>query len=87
MEIYSKQKKIQVNYRALQTSGKIEVVGSVPSVQVYQADKGEYTAHSFPTLQCDRPVGTDCTWHGQLKADEHAVVRDHRRKTQADRID
>ena len=43
MEIYSKQKKIQVNYRPLQTSGKIEVVGSVPSVQVYQADKGEYT--------------------------------------------
>ena len=32
MEIYSKQKKIQVNYRPLQTSGKIEVVGSVPSV-------------------------------------------------------
>ena len=43
MEIYSKQRKIQVNYRPLQTSGKIEVVGSVPSVQVYQADKGEYT--------------------------------------------
>lgn len=43
MEIYSKQKKIQVNYRPLQTSGRIEVVGSVPSVQVYQADKGEYT--------------------------------------------
>ena len=43
MDIYSRQKKIQVNYRPLQTSGKIEVVGSVPSVQVYQADKGEYT--------------------------------------------
>jgi len=43
MEIYSRQKKIQVNYRPLQTSGKIEVVGSVPSVQVYQADKDEYT--------------------------------------------
>jgi hypothetical protein len=43
MEIYSKQRKIQVNYRPLQTSGRIEVVGSVPSVQVYQADKGEYT--------------------------------------------
>lgn len=43
MDIYSRQKKIQVNYRPLQTSGKIEVVGSVPSVQVYQADKGDYT--------------------------------------------
>ena len=33
------QKKIEVNYRPLQTSGGIEVVGSVPDVQVYQADK------------------------------------------------
>mgnify|MGYP000805748682 CR=1 FL=1 len=37
------QKKIEVNYRPLQTSGGIEVVGSVPDVQVYQADKAEYT--------------------------------------------
>lgn len=43
MEIYKKQRKIEVDYLLLQTSGEIEVVGSVPSVQVYQADKGEYT--------------------------------------------
>lgn len=43
MEIYKKQRKIEVDYLFLQTSGEIEVVGSVPSVQVYQADKGEYT--------------------------------------------
>lgn len=39
----SKQRKITINYRPLQTSGGIEVVGSVPDVQVYQADKAEYT--------------------------------------------
>lgn len=43
MEIYKKQRKIEVDYLLLQTSGEIEVVGSVPSVQVYQADKCEYT--------------------------------------------
>lgn len=43
MAIYTKQKKLEVTYRPLQTSGKIEVVGSVPSIQVYQADKAEYT--------------------------------------------
>lgn len=37
------QRKLTVNYRPLQTSGDIEVVGSVPDVQVYQADKAEYT--------------------------------------------
>lgn len=37
------QKKLTINYRPLQTSGDIEVVGSVPDVQVYQADKAEYT--------------------------------------------
>lgn len=39
----TKNRKISVNYRPLQTSGEIEVIGSVPSTQVYQADKGEYT--------------------------------------------
>lgn len=39
----TKQRKIAVNYRPLQTSGDIEVVGSVPDMQVYQADKAEYT--------------------------------------------
>lgn len=39
----SKQRKISINYRPLQTSGGIEVVGSVPDTQVYQADKKEYT--------------------------------------------
>ena len=39
----SKQRKIVINYRPLQTSGGIEVVGSVPDVQVYQADKSQYT--------------------------------------------
>ena len=42
------QKKIEVNYRPLQTSGGIEVVGSVPDVQVYQADKAEYTPDYTP---------------------------------------
>lgn len=39
----SKQRKISINYRLLQISGDIEVVGSVPDMQVYQADKAEYT--------------------------------------------
>lgn len=39
----TKQRKIEINYRPLQTSGDIEVVGSVPDTQVYQADKAEYT--------------------------------------------
>lgn len=39
----SKQRKITINYRPLQISGDIEVVGSVPDMQVYQADKNEYT--------------------------------------------
>ena len=39
----SKQRKITINYRPLQISGDIEVVGSVPGMQVYQADKNEYT--------------------------------------------
>lgn len=39
----TRQKKIEINYRPLQTSGDIEVVGSVPDTQVYQADKAEYT--------------------------------------------
>lgn len=38
-----KQKKLRINYRTLQTSCDIEVVGSVPSKQVYQADLKEYT--------------------------------------------
>lgn len=38
-----KQRKININYRPLQTSGGIEIVGSVPDTQVYQADKKEYT--------------------------------------------
>lgn len=38
-----KQRKIEINYRPLQTSCDIEVVGSVPSKQVYQADFKEYT--------------------------------------------
>ena len=39
----SKQRKISINYRPLQISGDIEVVSSVPDMQVYQADKAEYT--------------------------------------------
>ncbi|WP_303206850.1 hypothetical protein [Bacteroides oleiciplenus] len=39
----SKQRKISINYRPLQISGDIEVIGSVPDMQVYQADKAEYT--------------------------------------------
>lgn len=39
----TKKKKIKVNYRLLQTSGGIEVVGSVPDTQVYQGDKKEHT--------------------------------------------
>lgn len=39
----SKQRKLSINYRPLQTSCDIEVVGSVPSKQVYQADLKEYT--------------------------------------------
>lgn len=38
-----KHKKFEINYRPLQMSGGIEVVGSVPDTQVYQADKKEYT--------------------------------------------
>lgn len=38
----SRQRKITINYRPLQISGGIEVVGSVPDLQVYQADKNEY---------------------------------------------
>lgn len=38
-----KQKKLTVRYRPLQTSCNIEVVGSVPAKQVYQADLKEYT--------------------------------------------
>ncbi|SHF53114.1 hypothetical protein SAMN05444349_1247 [Bacteroides faecichinchillae] len=39
----SKQRKISINYPPLQISGDLEVVGSVPDMQVYQADKKEYT--------------------------------------------
>lgn len=39
----TKRRKIEVNYRLLQTSGGIEVVGSVPDTQVYQGDRKEYT--------------------------------------------
>ncbi|MDD3038811.1 hypothetical protein [Bacteroides sp.] len=39
----SKQRKISISYRPLQISGDIEVVGSVPDMQVYQADKNEFT--------------------------------------------
>lgn len=38
-----KVKRIAINYSPLKTSGGIRTVGSVPSVQVYQADKGEFT--------------------------------------------
>lgn len=38
----SRQRKITINYCPLQISGGIEVVGSVPDLQVYQADKNEY---------------------------------------------
>lgn len=38
-----KHKKFEINYRPLQMSGGIEVVGSVPDTQVYQADKKEFT--------------------------------------------
>lgn len=38
-----KTKRLEVNYKLLQTSCNIEVVGSVPSIQIYQADKAEYT--------------------------------------------
>lgn len=38
-----KQKKLSISYRPLQTSCDIEIVGTVPSKQVYQADLKEYT--------------------------------------------
>lgn len=38
-----KQRKMSINYRPLQMSGGIEIIGSVPDTQVYQADKKEYT--------------------------------------------
>lgn len=38
-----KQRKLSIRYRQLQTSCNIEVVGSVPAKQVYQADLKEYT--------------------------------------------
>ena len=40
------QRKIEINYRLLHTRCNIEVVGSVPDMQVYQADKAEYTPDS-----------------------------------------
>ena len=76
------QKKIEVNYRPLQTSGGIEVVGSVPDVQVYQADKAEYTPDYtltpltlFPPVQCHRPGCGGQGGCGQRLAYEHEVVR------------
>lgn len=41
--ITKRQKKLRIRYRPLQTSCNIELVGSVPSKQVYQADLKEYT--------------------------------------------
>lgn len=38
-----KTRRLDINYKLLQTSGNIEVVGSVPNTQIYQADKAEYT--------------------------------------------
>lgn len=38
-----KSKRININYKPLQTSCDIEVVGSVPGKQIYQADLGEWT--------------------------------------------
>lgn len=42
MGIKSQQKRIDVNYTPLQTSGSIEVIGSVPDRQIYSADTKEY---------------------------------------------
>lgn len=39
----TKTKHIDINYRPLKKSGTVEVLGSVPDSQVYQADKKEYT--------------------------------------------
>ena len=41
--MYKRQKHIEVQYPPLRLSGSIEVQGSVPGMQVYQADRQEYT--------------------------------------------
>lgn len=75
------QKKIEVNYRPLQTSGGIEAVGSVPDVQVYQADKAEYTPDytltpdAVPPVQCHRPGCGGQGGCGQRVIGQHEVVR------------
>lgn len=38
-----KQKRLEIYFKPLQTSCSIEVVGTVPARQIYQADKAEYT--------------------------------------------
>ena len=43
MALTNQAKKISIAHRPLQTSGAIEVTGSVPARQVYQADLKEYT--------------------------------------------
>mgnify|MGYP000435303455 CR=1 FL=1 len=69
------QKKIEVNYRPLQTSGGIEVVGSVPDVQVYQADKAEYTPDYTLTPPDAVPPGamppTRMRWSRWVRSTRH----------------
>lgn len=43
MVLTSKQKRLDVNFTPLRTSGAIEVVGSVPDRQIWSADTGEFT--------------------------------------------
>lgn len=43
MALTSKDKRLSIDYRPLQTSGAIEVTGSVPARQVYQAQLEEHT--------------------------------------------
>lgn len=43
MSLTNQSKKLSIAHRPLQASGAIEVVGSVPGRQVYQADRGEHT--------------------------------------------
>ena len=67
------QKKIEVNYRPLQTSGGIEVVGSVPDVQVYQADKAEYTPDYMltPLTLFPRCNATRMRWSRWVRSTRH----------------
>ena len=85
----TKQRKIEINYRLLQTSCNIEVVGSVPDMQVYQADKAEYTPDYTltPLVLFPRCNATDPEAVTKIGADQHEVVRAHRNHTHTYHID